>query len=39
MTANVSEEAPRSGATSDARWMITATVALFAIAVFTYSGA
>ena len=38
MTANVSEEEGRWAASGDARWLITATVALFSIAVFTYSG-
>src|SRR5690606_19775940 len=38
MAADVSEEKGRSGGSGDACWIITATVALFAIAVFTYSG-
>jgi len=38
MTAYTPEEKGRPAAPSDARWIITASVALFAIAVFTYSG-
>jgi diguanylate cyclase (GGDEF)-like protein len=38
MTARVSDTKERFGSSGDARWYITATVAMFAIAVFAYSG-
>ena len=38
MTAIVSEPTEHVDSPSDARWYITATVAMFAIAVFAYSG-
>jgi diguanylate cyclase (GGDEF)-like protein len=38
MTAIVSEPTESIGSSGDARWYITATVAMFAIAVFAYSG-